>query len=107
MYLVANPFPAFFLLTPRPYPVDVEIDPPEPQRRLVTFFRVILFVPALIVSNALTGFGGGASRSGNYGGGGGGLAGVGAVPNWFSALAPGRPPPGARRVPPRSPGLAP
>jgi hypothetical protein len=98
LFLAANPYPGFFLLSSRPYPVDVEIDPPEPQRRLVTFFRVILFIPALIVSNAFAGFGGGASRSGNYSGGGGGLAGVAALLNWFSSLARGRSPRGLRDV---------
>jgi hypothetical protein len=97
LFLAANPYPGFFLLSSRPYPVDVEIDPPEPQRRLVTFFRVILFVPALIVSSAFSGFGGGGNRSGSYGGG-GGLAGVAAVLNWFSSLARGRSPRGLRDV---------
>jgi hypothetical protein len=50
--LVGNPFPGF---TGRPggYPIDVEIDARERQNRLVTGFRILLAIPALMVSSAL------------------------------------------------------
>ena len=47
--LVANPFPGF-LGKPRSYPVDVEIAPPEEQNRWITFFRIFLVLPALIIA---------------------------------------------------------
>jgi hypothetical protein len=51
LYLVANPYPKF---TGRPgYAVDLEVDPPERQNRLVTFFRIILAIPAWIVAAVL------------------------------------------------------
>jgi hypothetical protein len=51
--ITANPFPGF-LGEPGSYPYDLEIDPPEPQNRWVTFFRVVLIIPALLLSYALT-----------------------------------------------------
>jgi hypothetical protein len=51
--LVANPFPGF-VGRAGSYPVDVEIDPPEPQNRWATGFRVILAFPAILVAGALT-----------------------------------------------------
>ena len=49
--LLADPFPSF---TGAPgYPVDVAIDPPAPQNRLVTFFRGLLAIPALLVASVL------------------------------------------------------
>jgi hypothetical protein len=52
LYLVANPWPPF---SGRPgrYPVDLELDPPQPQRRLVTLFRIVLAIPAYIFSQVL------------------------------------------------------
>src|SRR6266508_1167483 len=51
LYLVADPFPSF---AGRPgYPVDVEIDPPQPQNRWVTAFRIILVIPAAILNQVL------------------------------------------------------
>jgi uncharacterized protein DUF4389 len=52
LQLVANPFPGF-TGTPGSYPVDVEIDGPHRQNRWVTFFRIFLAIPALIMSSAL------------------------------------------------------
>jgi Domain of unknown function (DUF4389) len=74
LLLTANPFPGF---TGRAgsYPVDPELPPPEPQRRLVTAFRLFLAVPALAVSSALSG-----------------LLLVGGFLGWFAALALGRMP---------------
>jgi uncharacterized membrane protein (DUF485 family) len=52
LYLVADPFPGFRgrLGT---YPVDLEIDGPEPQNRWKTGFRFILAIPALILMSVL------------------------------------------------------
>jgi uncharacterized membrane protein (DUF485 family) len=52
LYLVADPFPGF---TGRlgTYPVDLEIDGPEPQNRWKTGFRFILAIPALILMSVL------------------------------------------------------
>jgi len=46
--LLANPFPGF--TNGQPYPVDVQIAPPEPQSRLTVAFRIIVAIPALLVS---------------------------------------------------------
>ncbi len=52
LLLVANPYPRF---DGRPgYPIDVEIAPPERQLRLVTAFRLILALPALVFASALS-----------------------------------------------------
>jgi hypothetical protein len=51
LYLVADPFPSFSG-TPG-YPIDVEIDPPQPQNRWVTAFRIILVIPAAILNQVL------------------------------------------------------
>jgi Domain of unknown function (DUF4389) len=51
--LAANPFPGF-TGTAGSYPVDPELPGPEPQRRLVTFFRLFLGFPALAVSGAVS-----------------------------------------------------
>jgi hypothetical protein len=50
--LVANPFPGF--VGDPGYPVDISIAPPERQNRWVTFFRVFLAIPALLLSGALS-----------------------------------------------------
>ena len=72
--LTANPFPGF---TGRAgsYPVDPNLPPPEPQRRLVTGFRLFLAIPALVVSSALDG-----------------LLVTAALLGWFASLALGRMP---------------
>jgi hypothetical protein len=51
--LVANPFPGF---TGRAgsYPVDLEIAPPARQNRWRTGFRIILAIPAWIISGAIS-----------------------------------------------------
>ena len=73
--LVANPFPGF---TGEPgYPVDITIDPPERQNRWITFFRVILAIPAVVVAGALSIV----------------LLVIGVL-GWFAALATGRMPTG-------------
>jgi hypothetical protein len=52
LFLVANPFPGF-TGTAGTYPVDLEIDPPASQNRWKTAFRLLLAIPALILSGAL------------------------------------------------------
>jgi hypothetical protein len=89
--LAANPFPGFYLLDEKPYPVDLHIDPPTPQKRWKTFFRLFLAVPAILISSTL--FIGGA-RTGGYVSG--GAAFVVAFLCWFVALARGRVPRGMR-----------
>jgi hypothetical protein len=78
LLLVADPFPSF---TGRPgsYPIDVEIDGPEPQNRLTVFFRWILAIPALMLAYLL-----------------GELNQLFAVFSWFIALVLGRVPEGLR-----------
>jgi hypothetical protein len=51
--LAANPFPGFYLLGNKPYPVDIEIDPPARQNRWKTLFRLFLAIPALAISSSL------------------------------------------------------
>jgi hypothetical protein len=51
LHVVANPYPKFGGGTG--YPIDLEIDAPERQNRLVTFFRIILAIPAFIVALVL------------------------------------------------------
>jgi hypothetical protein len=51
LYLVADPFPSF---SGKPgYPIDVEVDPPQPQNRWKTAFRIILVIPAAILNQVL------------------------------------------------------
>jgi hypothetical protein len=80
LLLGANPFPGF-TGTAGTYPVDVEIDPPAPQSRLVTFFRLFLGLPAILLEAAL-----------------GTLALVAAFLGWFASLALGRMPRGLRNL---------
>lgn len=49
LYVFANPYPPFHG-EPGSYPIDLEVDPPEPHRRLVTAFRIVLAIPALILN---------------------------------------------------------
>jgi hypothetical protein len=76
--LVANPYPGFTgkLGT---YSIDLEIDPPERQNRWTVFFRLILAIPALFVTNILSN-----------------LSQLLAVFSWFIALVTGRVPEGIR-----------
>jgi hypothetical protein len=75
--LIADPFPGF---TGKPgYPIDLEVDPPQPHSRLTVFFRIILAIPALFVTNILSN-----------------LSQLLAVFSWFIALVTGRVPEGLR-----------
>jgi Domain of unknown function (DUF4389) len=78
--LTANPFPGF-TGEAGSYPVDLEIDPPASQRRLVTFFRFVLALPALLLQGALAVLGV-----------------VAALLGWFAGLATGRMPRGLRNL---------
>ena len=76
--LVADPFPGFSGAQGS-YPIDLEVDPPQPQSRLTVFFRIILAIPALFVTNILSN-----------------LSQLLAVFSWFIALVTGRVPEGLR-----------
>jgi hypothetical protein len=51
LFLAAEPFPGF--MGDPGYPVDLEVDPPAAQRRVITLFRPILVIPMLIVAGVL------------------------------------------------------
>ena len=76
--LVADPYPPF-TGKEGTYPIDLEIDPPERQNRLTVFFRGILAIPALFLSNLLSQ-----------------LNQLLAIFSWFIALVTGRVPEGIR-----------
>ena len=79
VFVVGRRFPGF---TGRPgYGLDLEIDPPQPQRRLVTFFRLFLAIPALLLASALTG-----------------VLFVAGFLGWWYALVRGRMPEGLRNL---------
>jgi Domain of unknown function (DUF4389) len=78
--LVANPFPGF-VGRAGSYPVDLDLPEPERQNRWKTLFRLILYVPAALVSGAI-----------------GGAAFVAAILGWFASLATGRMPAGLRNL---------
>jgi Domain of unknown function (DUF4389) len=80
LFLVGNPFPGF-VGKPGSYPIDLELPGPEPQRRVVTFFRLLLAVPAFVISSGLDGA----------------LFAV-AFLGWFVSLVRGRMPPGMRNL---------
>ena len=107
VYLAANPYPGF-RGTPG-YPVDLEIDPPERQSRWTGFFRLLLAVPALLLTSVLGGGLSFGSQSGTWGSASGersgaawtgvtaaGTAAVAAFLAWFAILALGRAPRGLR-----------
>lgn len=50
--LVSNPYPTFFGRQGA-HPVDLEIDGPDRQHRLVTLFRLLLAIPAFVVAYVL------------------------------------------------------
>jgi Domain of unknown function (DUF4389) len=93
--LAADPYPPF--TGSKSYPVDVEIDPPAPQRRLAAAFRIVLAIPAFVLASALAGS---AALGAAYGAA--VLAGVGGIGfavatlGWFACLARGRMPRGMR-----------
>lgn len=101
LYLAANPFPGF-LGHPGSYPVDAEIDPPVPQNRWKTAFRLVLALPALIFTAALIGLGGGAQFGERNAwlavASASGVAWTIAFLAWFACLARGRMPKGFRNL---------
>ncbi|HEX3290637.1 MAG TPA: DUF4389 domain-containing protein [Gaiella sp.] len=93
--LAASPYPSFTGSTE--YPVDVEIDAPARQGRLAAGFRLLLALPALLLSSTL----GGSAALGGWSGvallsGTGGLAVAVAVLGWVASLVRGRMPRGMR-----------
>lgn len=79
LFLVANPFPGF--TGTAGYPIDVEVAPPDRQRRWVTLFRLFLALPAFMLNGALNVL----------------LYAVG-LGGWFAVLAIGRMPEGLRNA---------
>ena len=105
LLLAANPYP-MFTGTDR-YAVDLEVDPPAPQRRLVTLFRFPLALPALVFEAVFlaTYAGGSYSSSGGEGdySAGATSSSIGilwtvALFAWFACLALGRMPMGFRNL---------
>ena len=80
LYLVGNPFPGF-AGTEHTYPLDLEVPGPQRQNRWKTGFRIVLWLPALLVSSAL-----------------GGALSASAVLTWFYALVRGSAPWGLRNL---------
>jgi hypothetical protein len=78
--LTANPFPGF-TGAEGTYPIDLQVAPPEDQNRWTVFFRIILAIPALILSGAM-----------NY------LIEIVAFFAWFVCLFTGKMPEGMRNV---------
>jgi hypothetical protein len=77
-YLLANPWPGF-RGRPGTYPTDLHVDPPEPQSRWKTAFRIILAIPAFILTWVLQQ-----------------VLQILAFLGWFACLALGRMPKGMR-----------
>jgi hypothetical protein len=98
--LVSDPYPGF-MGEAGTYPIDIQL-PEEPvsQRRWTIVLRLVLFIPALLVSSTLGGLSGGnlgSSRGRTKNGTGGGtLLLVCAFLGWFASLARGRMPKGLR-----------
>ena len=93
--LAANPYPDF--TGTKPYPVDVEIDPPATQRRLSAGFRFLLAIPAFLLASALAGsMALGAAYGAAVLAGIGGLGSAVALLGWFACLVRGRMPRGMR-----------
>jgi len=96
LYLAADPFPGFS--DERPYPVDIEIEPPAQQNRWTVGFRLVLALPALLIVTALGGSGSVLdllSESSESPGFFGALV-VAGLFGWFYAMARGRMPRGLR-----------
>jgi hypothetical protein len=79
LLFLADPYPGF--LGDRPYAVDLAVAPPAPQNRWKTGFRIILAIPALLVTQALS-----------Y------LVQVVAIISWFACLFTGAMPLGLRNL---------
>jgi uncharacterized protein DUF4389 len=93
--LAADPYPSF--TGNKPYPVDVEIDPPTVQGRWGAGFRLLLAIPAFVVSSTLGGsMALGSGYGGAFAGGFGGLTATVGFLGWFASLVRGRMPRGMR-----------
>jgi ABC-type multidrug transport system fused ATPase/permease subunit len=79
VFLLADPFPPFG--GGGSYPIDVRIDPAAPQSRLTVFFRLLLAIPALLLTYVF--------RAVNQ---------IVALLGWFYALATGRMNEGMRNI---------
>jgi Domain of unknown function (DUF4389) len=79
LQLAADPYPSFDGGTG--YPVDLEVAPPVVQSRLTVFFRVLLAIPALVISYVM-----------NY------LVNILVLFGWFASLFLGRMPEGMRNL---------
>lgn len=79
LLFLADPYPGF--MGTDPYPADLHINPPRPQNRWTVAFRLILAIPALIVSSVV-----------------GYLIEVLAVISWFACLFMGAMPLGLRNL---------
>ena len=91
--LAANPFPGF--LGEGSYEVDVEFDPPAPQNRWKTAFRLLLAIPALMLVAVLEGGFGSGRYSSDSSSTSAGVQATGVLTAcaflmWFYALATGR-----------------
>lgn len=99
--LAGNPYPGF-VGEEGEYPIDVRFPEPAKQRRSSVFVRFLIALPALLLSSALGGSGGGRYGSlnrsnratGSYGGG--ALIAACAILGWFASLVQGRMPKGLR-----------
>ena len=80
LYLLANPYPPFHG-SPGSYPIDLEVDGPETQHRLVTLFRPIMAIPAWVLNWVF-----------------GQVLQIVAVLGWFVALFTGRMPRGMENL---------
>jgi hypothetical protein len=93
--IAADPYPSFD--APDGYPIDLSIAPAARQNRLTVLFRLPLALPAILISAALGGLGGG-SFSGSSGAriSSNGIGGLMAFAGWFVAVAQRRMPRGLR-----------
>jgi Domain of unknown function (DUF4389) len=79
LLFLADPYPGF--MGDQPYGADLEVDPPAPQNRWITGFRIILAIPVVIVADVL-----------------GYLMYVVAIIAWFACLFTGAMPLGLRNL---------
>jgi hypothetical protein len=102
--LAANPYPLF--TGGEDYPIELEIDEPRPQNRLITLFRLILAFPAFAFTAVFLHFVGGgtysetgdAAESTYTAGSSAGLLWTVAFFAWFACLVLGRMPLGFRNL---------
>ncbi|HEY2543976.1 MAG TPA: DUF4389 domain-containing protein [Gaiellaceae bacterium] len=96
--LAGNPYPGF-MGEEGEYPIDVRLPEPAKQDRSSVFFRIVIGIPALVLSTALGGGGSSGYSTGRRGrsyGGSGALVLTCGVLGWFASLVRGREPKGLR-----------